>query len=158
MTKPQPASRPAIHLDPELFGRIHSAALRQGQTVADWCADLFEAALGLCDEPLSIVERVHRLEQIVAHMSNAAPVTPAQSASHFLTERQHTALNLVKSRWRDGQGETTAADLVGEAAGCGLEGANAARMARGVLSALAKKKLVQLRKVGTGISARPLTT
>lgn len=46
-------------------------------------------------------------------------------------------------------------DLCGADAGCDLEGANAARMARGVLFALAKKDLVELRKVGTALSAKP---
>ena len=76
-------------------------------------------------------------------------------ARERLTERQQAALSLVEKRWRDGAGETTAADLIGDAAGCDLEGANAARMARGVLSALARKELVQIRRVGNGISARP---
>jgi hypothetical protein len=76
-------------------------------------------------------------------------------ARERLTERQQAALELVERRWRDGAGETTAADLIGDAAGCDLEGPNAARMARGVLSALARKGLVQIRRVGNGISARP---
>lgn len=76
-------------------------------------------------------------------------------ARERLTERQQAALAMVEQRWRDGSGETTAADLIGEAAGCDLEGANAARMARGVLSSLARKELVQIRRVGNGISARP---
>lgn len=76
-------------------------------------------------------------------------------ARERLTERQQAALDLVERRWRDGAGETTAADLIGDAAGCDLEGPNAARMARGVLSALARKGLVQIRRVGNGISARP---
>jgi len=76
-------------------------------------------------------------------------------ARERLTERQQAALSLVERRWRDGAGETTAADLIGEAAGCDLEGPNAARMARGVLSSLARKELVHIRRVGNGISARP---
>jgi hypothetical protein len=76
-------------------------------------------------------------------------------ARERLTERQQAALDLVERRWRDGAGETTAADLIGDAAGCDLEGQNAARMARGVLSSLARKELVQIRRVGNGVSARP---
>ncbi len=75
-------------------------------------------------------------------------------ARERLTERQQAALSLVEKRWREGTGETTPADLIGEAAGCDLEGKNAPRMARGVLSSLARKELVQLRRVGNGISAR----
>ena len=75
-------------------------------------------------------------------------------ARERLTERQRAAVDLVEKRWRDGAGETTAADLVADP-DCDLEGANAARMARGVLSSLARKELVQIRRVGNGISARP---
>lgn len=71
-----------------------------------------------------------------------------------LTDRQAAALTLVERRWRDGQEETTGADLVGEP-GCDLEGENAARSARKTLQALGTKELVTLRHVGGGLSARP---
>jgi hypothetical protein len=76
-------------------------------------------------------------------------------ARERLTERQQAALSLVEKRWRDGAGETTPADLVGEAAGCDLEGKSGPRLARKVLSALGRLELVQLRRVGNGVSARP---
>jgi len=76
-------------------------------------------------------------------------------ARERLTERQQAALDLVMRRWRDGAGETTPADLVGEAAGCDLEGKSGPRLARKVLSALGRMELVQLRRVGNGVSARP---
>jgi len=76
-------------------------------------------------------------------------------ARERLTERQQAALNLVESRWRDGAGETTPADLVGEAAGCDLEGKSGPRLARKVLSALGRMELVHLRRVGNGVSVRP---
>jgi hypothetical protein len=76
-------------------------------------------------------------------------------ARERLTERQQAALALVDRRWRDGQGETTAADLVGEAAGCDLEGKSGPRLARKVLTALGRLELIHLRRVGNGVSARP---
>jgi hypothetical protein len=76
-------------------------------------------------------------------------------ARERLTERQQAALNLVTRRWRDGRSETTAADLVGAAAGCDLEGKSGPRLARKVLNALARLELVNLRRVGNGFSARP---
>ena len=76
-------------------------------------------------------------------------------ARERITERQQAALSLVEKRWRDGAGETTPADLVGEAAGCDLEGKSGPRLARKVLSALGRMELVQLRRVGNGVSARP---
>lgn len=76
-------------------------------------------------------------------------------ARERLTERQQAALDLVERRWRDGAGETTAADLVGEAAGCDLEGKSGPRLARKVLTALGRLELVHLRHVGNGVSVRP---
>ena len=76
-------------------------------------------------------------------------------ARERLTERQQAALALVMRRWRDGLGETTASDLVGEAAGCDLEGKSGPRLARKVLAALDRMELVHLRRVGNGLSARP---
>lgn len=76
-------------------------------------------------------------------------------ARERLTERQQAALDLVARRWRDGTGETTPADLVGEAAGCDLEGQSGPRLARKVLTALGRLELVHLRRVGNGLSARP---
>jgi len=74
-----------------------------------------------------------------------------------LTDRQTAALAVVERRWRDGQGETTGADLVAEPA-CDLEGKNAARLARKTLQALGRMELVALRHVGGGLSARPWGT
>lgn len=76
-------------------------------------------------------------------------------ARERLTERQQAAMDLVARRWRDGAGETTASDLVGEAAGCDLEGKSGPRLARKVLAALGRMELVHLRRVGNGLSARP---
>ena len=71
-----------------------------------------------------------------------------------LSDRQAAALNLVERRWRNGQGETTAVDLVKEPA-CDLDGKHAARLARKALQALGRMELVTLRHVGGGLSARP---
>jgi len=147
-----------IRLPPWLIARITTAAAERQQTVDQWCADLFEVSLDPEREPSMLVERVYRLEQIVAQLSSQSLPSLKRSSSDVvpaLTERQQAALDLVEKRWRDGAGETTAADLIGDAAGCDLGGQNAARMARGVLSALARKELVQLRRLGNGISARP---
>lgn len=76
-------------------------------------------------------------------------------ARERLTERQQAAIDLIQRRWRNGHGETTAGDLVGEAAGCDLEGKSGPRLARKVLAALDRMELVHLRRVGNGVSARP---
>jgi hypothetical protein len=77
-----------------------------------------------------------------------------EAAREKLTPRQEAALEVVERRWADGQGESTVADLVADP-DCELEGKHAGRLARKVLQALGRLRLVQLRKVGTGISARP---
>lgn len=77
-----------------------------------------------------------------------------EAAREKLTPRQETALEVVERRWADGQGESTVADLVADP-DCELTGAHAGRLGRKVLQALGRLRLVQLRKVGTGISARP---
>lgn len=77
-----------------------------------------------------------------------------EAARGKLTPRQEAALELIERRWGDGQGESTVADLVADP-DCELEGKHAGRLGRKVLQALGRMRLVQLRKVGTGISARP---
>jgi hypothetical protein len=77
-----------------------------------------------------------------------------EAAREKLTPRQEAALEVVERRWGDGQGESTVADLVADP-DCELEGKHAGRLGRKVLQALGRMRLVQLRKVGTGISARP---
>jgi hypothetical protein len=75
-------------------------------------------------------------------------------AREKLTMRQEAALELVERRWSDGQGETTVADVVADP-DCEITGNHAARLGLKALQALARKGLIQLRRVGTGISARP---
>jgi hypothetical protein len=77
-----------------------------------------------------------------------------EAAREKLTPRQEAALEVIERRWSDGQGESTVADLVADP-DCELEGKHAGRLGRKVLQALGRLRLVQLRKVGTGISARP---
>jgi hypothetical protein len=77
-----------------------------------------------------------------------------EAAREKLTPRQEAALELIERRWADGQGESTVADVVADP-DCELEGKHAGRLGRKVLQALGRLRLVQLRKVGTGISARP---
>ena len=77
-----------------------------------------------------------------------------EAAREKLTPRQEAALEVVERRWGAGQGESTVADLVADP-DCELEGKHAGRLGRKVLQALGRLRLVQLRKVGTGISARP---
>jgi len=77
-----------------------------------------------------------------------------EAAREKLTPRQEAALEVVERRWAVGQGESTVADLVADQ-DCELEGKHAGRLGRKVLQALGRMRLVQLRKVGTGISARP---
>ena len=76
------------------------------------------------------------------------------AAREKLTPRQEAALELIERRWTDGQGESTVADLVADP-DCELEGKHAGRLGRKVIQALGRMRLVQLRKVGTGLSARP---
>lgn len=75
-------------------------------------------------------------------------------AREKLTMRQEAALELVERRWTEGQGETTVADVVADP-DCEITGNHAARLGLKALQALARKGLIQLRRVGTGISARP---
>jgi hypothetical protein len=71
-----------------------------------------------------------------------------------LCERQAASLALIERRWNEGQGETTAVDLVNEPA-CEISGKNAQRLARKTLQVLADKQLVLIRHVGGGLSVRP---
>lgn len=76
------------------------------------------------------------------------------AAREKLTSRQEAALELIERRWADGQGESTVHDLVADP-DCELEGKHAGRLGRKVLQALGRMQLIQLRKVGTSVSARP---
>ena len=78
------------------------------------------------------------------------------AAREKLTPRQEAAMELIERRWTDGQGETTVADVVADP-DCEITGNHAARLGLKALQALARKGLIRVRKVGTGISARPWT-
>jgi hypothetical protein len=92
----------------------------------------------------------------ICHGSGDEAYASQQREQHRqkLTDRQAAGLALVERRWRDGQGETTAVDLVEEPS-CDLDGKHAPRLARKVLQALGRMELVTLRHVGGGVSARP---
>jgi hypothetical protein len=152
-----------IELPPWLITEITTAAADHHQTVDQWCVELFEASLNPEEDKAMLVDRVYRLEQIVAQLtsglSSPSRTRSASDVTSALTERHKAALDLVQRRWQDGEQETTAADLIGlvsETAAHSLDESNAACMARKVLRSLESKKLIHLRRLAHGLSARPV--
>jgi hypothetical protein len=152
---PTSASRGSTAL-PAAASQVLSLARVNSQNRADRRLMLSAEGRGGPQEHL-LIER--QGDKWICHGSGNEAHAAHQRAQHRqkLTERQAGALALVERRWRDGQGETTGADLVAEPA-CDLDGKNVARLARKTLQALGRMELVALRNVGGGLSARPWGT
>jgi hypothetical protein len=149
---PTSASRGTTAL-PAAVSQVLSLARVNPQNKADRRLMLSAEGRGGPQEHL-LIER--RGDEWICHGSGDEVQAAFQREQHRqnLTDRQAAALELVERRWREGQGETSGADLVAEPA-CDLEGRNAPRLARKALTSLSAKQLVQLRRFGGGLSARP---
>lgn len=152
---PTSASRGSTAL-PAAASQVLSLAKANPQSHADRRLMLSAEGRGGPQEHL-LIER--QGDEWICHGSGDEVHAAYQREQHRqkLTDRQAAALTLVERRWRHGDEETTAADLVGEA-GCDLTGRHALRSARKTLQALGTKELVTLRHVGGGLSARPFGT
>lgn len=149
---PTSASRGTTAL-PAAVSQVLSLARVNPQNKADRRLMLSAEGRGGPQEHL-LIER--RGDLWICHGSGDEVQAAFQREQHRqnLTERQAAALALIESRWSDGSGETTGADLIAEPA-CDLSGKHASRLARKALTSLANKELIQLRQVGGGLSARP---
>jgi hypothetical protein len=65
----------AIQLPAEMLQQIKNAADDQGQTITQWCSDLFSAALGLTPYQPTLAERITILEERVSEMFNESPTS-----------------------------------------------------------------------------------
>jgi hypothetical protein len=73
VTEQRSATQFKIRLPDSLINEIKQAAANNGQTMNQWCLELFEAALALNSSTPTLEQRIARIECAVAQITNPSP-------------------------------------------------------------------------------------